>query len=140
MADYFEAGGDIETTNRMEHTPFILSTYYGHTEAAAGLLQLGANPCAVDRMGSHAMMGVVFKGHLDTFEWILESTDCDVNHQNHAGQTALMLAALFDRKQFVEMLLDRGADPTIRDYQGNSAASLATGQGAIELAEMLSNY
>ena len=115
LSNYVETGGDLEIRNRRGHTPFILAAYYGQTDAIKQLETFGANPCAVDEQGSAAFMGVVFKGHKDTLKWLLENTRCDVNHQNYAGQTALMLAALFDREEIAKSLITAGADPNIAD-------------------------
>lgn len=134
---YAQAGGDLSVANRRGHTPFILATYYGHNEAAAELLALGAEPCAIDEQGSNAFMGVAFKGHLDTAQWLLENTECDVNHRNYAGQTALMMAALFDRVELVELMLTAGANPDVQDLRGNTAESLARGQGLGKMIKIL---
>ena len=138
LTHYVINGGDVETRNRRGHTPFILATYYGQTEAAKQLRDIGAEPCALDEQGSPAFMGVVFKGHQETLEWLLEDTDCDVNHQNYAGQTALMLAALFDRKEIAQALIDAGAKTDLTDYRGNTPASLAAGQGLQKMLKILS--
>lgn len=135
VASFTANGGNLNSVNSSGYTPFILATYYGHTDTAAAMLQAGADACALDDKGSNAFMGVAFKGHLETARWLSENTDCDVNHRNYAGQTALMMAALFDRTDIAELLLSHGADARIRDYSGNSAESLAAGQG---LGKMLS--
>ena len=137
LTSYAQAGGDLSVANRRGHTPFILATYYGHNEAAAELLSLGAEPCAIDEQGSNAFMGVAFKGHLDTAQWLLDNTTCDVNHRNYAGQTALMMAALFDRVDLVELMLGAGANPDVQDFRGNTAESLARGQGLGKMIKVL---
>jgi uncharacterized protein len=49
------------------------------------LIQQGANPCALGAKGSNAFMGVAFKGYDKTAKWLLEHSQCDVNHQNRTG-------------------------------------------------------
>jgi len=137
LTQYIKDGGDIEARNRRGHTPFILATYYGQTEAVKILKTLGAEACATDEQGSPAFMGVVFKGHQDTLRWLLKNTECDVNHQNYAGQTALMLAALFDRKDIAQELISAGADPELADYRGNTPETLAAGQGLTKMIKIL---
>jgi Ankyrin repeats (3 copies) len=66
--------------------------------------------------------------------------------QGNNGWTCLHLAAKFNRFDTVALLLEMGADPTIRDraYQGGSIAALGTdvfwsaGQTSIEI--MLANF
>src|SRR5215813_14509239 len=50
---------------------------------------------------------------------------CDINAANHAGQTALMMAALFGRTETVKLLMTHGADPSLMDAAGNTAVGLA---------------
>ena len=121
----------------MGHTPFILAAYNGHRGAAEWLLQQGAEPCATDQMGANAVMGVAFQGHEDVGLWLLNVTGCDVNHRNYAGQTLLMMSALFGRERMIEAALDAGADASVADNAGNTAASLARGQGLEDLADRL---
>lgn len=135
---YRTAGNTLDVYNGAQHTPFMLATYYGHQNAAALLLELGADPCALDDKGSNALMGVAFKGHAAMAQWMLEHTGCDVNHRNLAGQTALMMAALFGQDGVVEHLLAHGADPSLADHQGNTATSLAQGQGLTHILNLLS--
>lgn len=134
---YAAQGGSLDVRNSSTYTPFILATYYGHNDAAAALLKLGADPCAVDDKGSNAFMGVAFKGHTHTAKWLLENTKCGVNSRNYAGQTALMMAALFDREEMVRLLLQHGADPALADHQGNTAQSLAQGQGLGRILDII---
>ena len=59
----------------------------------------------------------------------------NVRHAN--GATALVFATMFNRTEIVELLLAGGADPTIRDGQGLTAADHAAQQGFAELAQRL---
>ena len=93
------------------------------------LIKLGADPCKPDAtQGNTAQMGVAFKGD-DQLAARLLAEKCDVNARNNAGQTALMMAALFSRPAQIDMLLKAGADPAITDASGRSAASVAHVQG-----------
>jgi ankyrin repeat protein len=67
----------------------------------------------------------------------LLKTPCDVNARNKAGQTALMMAALFGRTAQIDMLLAAGADRAIADATGSTAASVAAAQGNDRLAAAL---
>ena len=140
VAGYLAKGGDTEVSTELGHTPFILATYNGRVEAAKMLLEAGAQACAIDTQGSSASMGVIFQGHTDILKWLTNVTGCDINHRNYAGQTALMMASLFDRIEIAEWLLQQGADPSIADHRGNTAESLARGQGLIEMQKVLQSH
>lgn len=137
IATYIQQGGDINIYNQRAHTPFILATYYGHNATAGLLLKNGADACALDEKGSNAYMGVAFKGHIHTARWLLENTNCPINHRNYAGQTALMMASLFGQDDIVALFMQSGADPEIVDHQGNTAISLAAGQGLTHILNMI---
>ena len=49
-----------------------------------------------------------------------------------------MIAAMFNRSEIVDVLLERGADPQARDAGGLNAGQLAAAMGAVDTAERLS--
>ncbi|PMR73335.1 ankyrin repeat domain-containing protein [Billgrantia endophytica] len=137
LAERYAQGGDLDTANESGHTPFIMAAYHSHTDTLEWLLAQGAEPCATDDQGNNVYMGVAFRGHERTARWLLDNTRCDIDHRNHVGQTALMMAALFGREAIVELYLEHGAEAGVVDLQGNTAATLAAGQGQAQLAERL---
>jgi len=82
-------------------------------------------------------MGVAFKGHQQVAKLLLEQTQCNINHQNYAGQTALMMASLFGREELIQLLLKHGAKPELTDRQGNTSVKLAQAQGLSHVVDML---
>ena len=68
----------------------------------------------------------------------LVDADVDVNARRGDGATALHQAAMAGDRKLVDALLDRGADPTLRDHvYGGTAAGWAHAGGQEELAEVL---
>lgn len=57
--------------------------------------------------------------------WELE----EINQQDDNGQTLLMIASIDNNKQWIEYLLEIGADQDIVDYQGYKAITLAAKLG-----------
>ncbi|MBB3912434.1 ankyrin repeat domain-containing protein [Sphingomonas desiccabilis] len=133
-----KAGADVDGYDKRGFTPLILAAYNGQKEAVEALLERGADPCRPDAgQGNTAQMGVAFKGD-DAIAARLLKTPCNVDARNNAGQTALMMAALFGRTVQVELLLAAGADTGIADATGRTAASVAAAQGNAALAAALS--
>ncbi len=123
------AGADINAYDDRGFTPLILAAYNGQIAAVDTLIAQGADACRADRdQGNTAQMGVAFKGE-DAVAARLLKAGCDVNARNKAGQTALMMAALFNRTKQVDMLVAAGADRGVLDAAGRSAASVAGDQG-----------
>jgi len=137
IQNFVQQGGDINVLNDQSYTPFILAAYYGKTQALETLLLLGADVCAVDKKGSNAFMGVAFKGHQQVAKWLLKNTACHVNHQNHAGQTALMMASLFGRENIIKLLLAHGAKADLADHHGNTSITLAQAQGLSHVVDII---
>jgi ankyrin repeat protein len=132
------AGGDIEATDTKGHTPLVLASYHGFETTSELLLSNGANPNGTTASGS-PLMGVAFKGHLGIARLLL-SAGADPDLRNDAGQTAIMMAALFDRRDIIELLLVAGADLDAVDAAGNSAVALARVQGNETLARWLGEH
>ncbi|KGA00790.1 hypothetical protein KP05_17100 [Cobetia amphilecti] len=137
IREYVQQGGDLSVTNSRSYTPFILAAYYGHTDSLVLMKSAGADACALDEKGSNAFMGVAFRGFDETAKWLLANTDCDVDHRNYSGQTALMMASLFGNEDIIKLLLQAGADPSIQDARGNTAQSLAAAQGLSRIVTLV---
>jgi len=72
-------------------------------------------------------MGAAFKGYVEVADLLLQQP-CAVNQSNGVGQTALMFARLFGRKEVVERLRQQGASPERRDASGRTADDWARPQ------------
>ncbi|TYC90492.1 ankyrin repeat domain-containing protein [Novosphingobium sp. BW1] len=133
-----EAGADIEMPDAKGHSPLVLASYHGHETTCRTLLDLGACVDGKEPPGNagSALMGVAFKGYVPIARQLLLA-GADPSFCNAAGQTPLMMAALFDRQEIVDLLLEAGAKPGVRDALGNDAASLALAQGNQTLARSI---
>jgi len=65
---------------------------------------------------------------------------CDIDLQNHLGQTALYIAAQKGYSELVSLLLDKGADVNIPDTQNVTPLIVASKIGRIDIIENLLDY
>ncbi|GFS09172.1 nuclear factor NF-kappa-B p105 subunit [Elysia marginata] len=70
----------------------------------------------------------------------LQDSKLHINSLNHMRQTPLHLAAIMDQPTIVETLLHAGADPSLADRHGNTAAHLAVANGANQCLTSLVKY
>ncbi len=61
----------------------------------------------------------------------------DVNIQNGMGGTALSFAAMFNKVGLVKLLLENGAEKSLKDNQGITALQQAERQGFQEIIDLL---
>jgi len=125
------AGGKVNAITACGKSPMMLAAMYGHEAVIKTLLEAGANPnlgCDDEsEMGHTALMyaaGSFFAGNRADVVAILAEGGADVDAQNEAGETALMLSC--DRADSVKALLAADANVNLRDNEGNTAMMLAT--------------
>jgi len=70
---------------------------------------------------------------------ILRSGLVDVNGKDSSGMTLLHLACLFNRATAVETLLELGADPELRNAQGETATDVAPPTTRVRVERTLKN-
>ena len=129
---------NVDLQDQKGYTPLIMAVYYQQDEIVNFLISKKADICKADFRGNTALMGATFKGSFSSAKILLEQNKCKVDQSNNQGQTALMLASLFAKDDFVDYLLEQGANPLKKDKAGNSAISLAKAQGNNEIVEKLS--
>jgi uncharacterized protein len=102
------------------------------------LLQQGASVNATDAYGYSALMMAAARGDVELLRRLLEA-GAFVDAQAGDGRTALMLAAesLGERTECVRVLLQAGANRTLRDRNGQTAADKVRHSQDAELLALL---
>ena len=78
--------------------------------------------------------------HIDTLKLLLKA-GAKIDHTDTTlGWTALIWTAKEGHTAAARILLERGADPGIKDYGGNTALHWAVLKGHLEVVELLQQY
>jgi ankyrin repeat protein len=84
--------------------------------------------------GNTPLCAAILKGDLDTVKKFIEY-GADINEVSN-GMTPLMFAARYNKTAIVKLLLDKGADKSVKDEKGNTAikyAELSNSQDVLTL-------
>jgi uncharacterized protein len=130
-----DRGADPNIPGRKGARPLAAAAYNGSAGSVELLLKHGADPNALDDDGKSAMIYAAGRAYAPVVE-LLIAAGVDVNRRYAHGLTALMWAAGHDASAGVDdveatlkLLIERGADLSLRDDRGKTAADIARGLG-----------
>jgi len=131
--------------NTKHATPFLYAAAHGFPEVIDRLIQANPNLDIVDYYGGNAIIPAAERGHYQTAKILLEKTDIDVDLINYLGWTALLEVVLLSKNKdmqikMAKLLLDHGADRSIKDNDGVDALTHAKNRNNKELIKVLESY
>lgn len=141
-----DAGADINLQDHISDSPYLYAGAQGKTEILAYMLEKQVpDQQKVNRFGGNALIPAAEKGHLENVKLLLKDGRAAIDHQNNYGYTALIEAvALRDGseiyQQIVKVLLEGGADKTLKDNTGRTAEDYARSLGYTEMLNTLNAY
>lgn len=141
-----DVGANINLQDQISDSPYLYAGAQGKTEILTYMLEKQVpDQQKVNRFGGNALIPAAEKGHLENVKLLLKDGRVDIDHQNNYGYTALIEAvALRDGssiyQQIVNVLLDAGADKTLRDNTGRTAEDYAQSLGYSEMLKRLRDY
>lgn len=117
---------DVTRRARRGETPLLYAARpTGHPDTAIALLEGGADANAPDAIGMTPLHGAAMIGAVAVARALIERGKAEVNLRTVDGYTALHVAAEAGHADFVRFLLTQGADRTLRDRHGLTAAERA---------------
>ena len=137
------AGASVNLQDQIHDSPYLYAAAQGKTEILKYILEHAhPNQEIYNRFGGNAIIPAAEKGHLDNVRLLLLDGKADINHQNNYGYTALIEAvALRDGselyQEIVRVLLEGGADRSLRDRTGRSAEDYARELGYKNILDIL---
>lgn len=132
---------NINAVNGEGHTPLIVASQNrNRQEAFLKLLELGANMLAKDFNGRNAFMHSANNNCSAMMDIMLKRTpnfEEMVNNQDINGVSTMMILAKRGNREALRVLIARGANPFLKDNEGNMAVDYAIMAGNSTCKEIL---
>ena len=129
IAILLAAGADIEAETLFKARPIHTAVDSESPNALRQLLDAGANVNARGSSKAAPLHDAALWGKDAILEMLIHANGVKLDLKNGEGNTALLMAIDHDRRRSVQMLLDAGADLTIKDRKGRTAADHAQEAG-----------
>lgn len=122
-----------DAANASQETPLMMAALRGRLDWCKRLVARGAG---TDRTGWTPLHYAATGPGADVVEWLLAQR-ARIDARSPNGTTPLMMAAGYGTESAADTLLKRGADATLRNDKGLSAADFARSVGRDKLAARL---
>lgn len=117
---------NLETPNRVGDTALAVAIGNMQYDVAKLLIEAGANvdiPISGETEESLLMRAATDSPKMT--ETIVKKNSSLVNKRNNQGETPLMVAARYGSPESLKILMNAGADPTLRNNKGQTAQEIA---------------
>jgi ankyrin repeat protein len=111
----------VEPRNRQDESPLMLASLKGLTDVARRLVAQGAD---VNKPGWTPLHYAATSGNLEIIRLLLDN-HAYIDASSPNASTPLMMAAMYGTASAAKLLLESGADPTIKNDQGLTALDFA---------------
>lgn len=130
-------GADVNAQSANGWGALMIACAKGYRPIIERLLAAGAAANQSDVYGWTPLMRAVYEQRQTALEVLFFRPDLELDAVNEHGSSALHLAAVVGDQRSAQALLERGADVTIRDAEGRTAADIAAARGDSRLARLL---
>ncbi|MDF2577359.1 MAG: ankyrin-like [Chlamydiales bacterium] len=127
------SGLSINESNQLGFTPLALASLVGLKNVVNELLQKGADPSLSYPQSNHFLpVHIAAKyGSLDIVQKLVECCPQVISKQDADGNSALHHAAFCEKAQVLEYLLQKGADPYLRNRLSLTPLHISSERGFI---------
>jgi uncharacterized protein len=126
----------VESRNAADESPLMLASLKGLLSVVVKLIERGAD---VNKPGWAPLHYAATKGHLDVMNVLLEN-HAYIDAASPNGSTPLMMAAMYGTPSAVKLLLEAGADPSLKNIQGLTAIDFAQRDKRLDSAEIIAAF
>ncbi|XP_004608498.2 ankyrin repeat domain-containing protein 55 isoform X1 [Sorex araneus] len=134
-------GANINMQDAYGRTSLCLATYLGWLEGCVSLLRNGAKHNIPDKNGRLPLHAATAEPDVRLLTVLVQQSNLsEINHQDNEGMTPLHWAAFHNQPQHTQMLLKKGADPTLVDKDFKTALHWAVQSGNRILCSIILNH
>ena len=126
----------IETRTSHDESPLMMAALKGHTELVRKLVERNAD---VNKTGWTPLHYAATNGHLAIMALLLEN-HAYIDAESPNGTTPLMMAAHYGTPAAVKLLLEAGADPSLKNHLGLSAMDFANRADRRDAAALIAGF
>lgn len=112
---------NVDPRNKQDETPLMMAALKGDTELVLALIARGAD---INKPGWAPLHYAATKGSVPIVRELLDKS-AYIDAESPNGTTPLMMAAMYGTPEVVKILLEAGADPTIKNGLGLTALDFA---------------
>ena len=127
---------NVEARNAQDESPLMMAALKGNIDAVRALLARDADVNKTGWTPLHYAASAASPQHLAIIALLLEN-HAYIDAASPNGTTPLMMAAQYGSTDAVELLLNEGADPTLRNMLKLTAADFALRVSRTEAAEKI---
>jgi uncharacterized protein len=127
----------VESRNAQGESPLMIAAIRGQLEPAKRLIQRGAE---VNKTGWTPLHYAASRAEPDSVDMLrlMLQHHAYIDAESPNKSTPLMLASHYGHPDVVRLLLEEGADPSLRNEQGLSAVDFARRAGRDDMADLVS--
>ena len=127
---------NVEARNKQDESPLMMAAIKGNVEAVKALIARNADVNKTGWTPLHYAASAGAPEHTQIIALLLEH-HAYIDAASPNGTTPLMMAAHYGSMESLQLLLDEGADPTLKNQLGLTAADFALRVSRTEAAEKI---
>lgn len=137
-------GASIDYPNEKGYTPVVLSVLYGNKDILDYFLSKGADPNTINKKDNNSLLAISYLvNNIDIFKFLLDhgaNTDVVLNTKEYRNRSLLLDALEKGRLDVVEILLNNGLNPNVKDKNGIVPLFYAVSYKDIPSIKLLLSY
>lgn len=134
-------GVNLDVMNKVGQTAIGRAAYFGHLEVVKALLNSRVDVNLTDEKYELSPLISAAAGGNPEIGQLLIDQGAELDHQEGiSGFTPLMMATAYRQVEFVQMLLEAGANPYIKTMEGMTLSDMVGYANNPQIAEMIQQY